>query len=216
MMKLKDILKENVLDQAADGLFNKIQPSIKSLKGVRKELFVLDHGSEQGAFNLKLIYAKRPNLDHVYDITASGMGGDIDDPGELNITVQYRPTEIQGELNGLEAEMHEVIRHEMEHIGQQSFDDMFVVAHEPNEDYDTYENYLIQADETPAYVQGLVTRAVHKKITFDQALEEWHTENIANFQTSGKEGRQKADWSRIKKVWVDWAKANKDKLKKHD
>jgi hypothetical protein len=74
----------------------------------------------------------------------------------------------------------------------------------------------MQSNEIPAYVQGLVTRAVYKKITLDQAMEEWHTENIKNFENSGKQGTEKADWSRIKKAWMNWAKANKDNLKKHD
>ena len=215
MIKLKDILLENELDQAAEGLFKTVKPTIGSFKNYN-DLYVLDYGKEQGAFDLEISYEERPNQDYAYDITAYGEGGTVSEPGDLNIVVQYKPTEFPKALSGLEAEIYETLRHELEHIGQQSFDDMFVVAHDPNEDYDTYENYLVSAEEIPAYVQGLVTRAVYKKMTLDQAMEEWHTENIKNFETSGKDGRQKADWSRIKSVWVDWAKANKDKLKKHD
>lgn len=214
-MKLKNILLENELDQAAEGLFKALKPTIGSFKNY-DELYILDRGKERGAFDLEISYKERPNLDYAYDITAYGEGGTVDMPGDLNIVVQYKPTEFPQALSGLEAEVYETLRHELEHIGQQSFDDMFIVAHDPNQDYDTYENYLTQADEIPAYVQGLVTRAVHKSITLDQAMEEWHTENIKNFENSGKKGTEKADWSRIKSIWMDWAKANRDKLKKQD
>lgn len=214
-MKLKNILLESELDQAAEGLFNTIKPTIGSFKNY-DELYILDHGKNQGAFDLELSYEERPMLDYPYDITAYGEGGDVDMPGDLNIVVQYNPNDFPLSLNGLEAEIYETLRHELEHIGQQSFDDMFVVANEPNKDFDSYENYLMQSNEIPAYVQGLVTRAVYKKITLDQAMEEWHTENIKNFENSGKQGTEKADWSRIKKAWMNWAKANKDNLKKHD
>lgn len=219
MIKLKDIILENTLDQAADGLFNSIAHTIGSFRDA-DEFYVLDHGDQQGAFDLELSYEERPNLNHDYDITAWGEGGTADDPGTLNVVVQYKPQAFPQALNALKAEIYETLRHELEHIGQQSFDDMFVVAHEPNKDYDTYENYLTQADEIPAYVQGLVTRAMYntkhnlRKMTLDQAMEEWHSENIKNFEVSGQQGTQKADWSRIKSVWMNWAKANKDKLRK--
>ena len=79
-MKLKNILLESELDQAADGLFKAVRPTIRSFKGY-EELYILDHGKERGAFDLEISYKERPNLDYAYDITAYGEGGTVDMPG---------------------------------------------------------------------------------------------------------------------------------------
>ena len=67
---------------------------------------------------------------------------------------------------------------------------------------------MISAHEVPAYVKGLIARARHKKITLNDAMEEWFRENKLKFDNPKK------DWKIVKTKWMDYANRMKNKIKK--
>ena len=109
------------------------------------------------------------------------------------------PEEIYNEiaLN----EVKETVEHEVEHLLQTFFEDKYI----PHEDSENNLEYLISGREIPAYVKGLVTRARHKKISLDDAMEEWFRENILKFDNP------KEDWKIVKSKWMDYANSARQK-----
>ena len=67
----------------------------------------------------------------------------------------------------------------------------------------------MKKNEIPAFVKGLIKRAKTKRITLDQAMDQWYKENHRNFESVN-------DWYDVKKVWMNFAKENllKQKVKK--
>jgi len=199
MIKLENILRESVLDTYTKQIARDIINAFKDKRDF-EEFYVLERGGEEAEFDLIVKFHERPNQDYSHSITG---GGSAD---ELSLDIEYNPKDFPQAMNDLNAEVFETVRHELEHVGQQNFDDMFVVN---GEDHDTYQGYLTSNVEVPAYVQGFITRARKKKQTLNQVMEDWHKENILNF-----EEHTDANWSEIKDVWLNWAKTNKDKLRK--
>ena len=62
--------------------------------------------------------------------------------------------------------------------------------------------YLLLTHEIPAYVQGLRVRARTKKITLDQAIDQYFEEYTDSF--SSEEEKQI-----VKKEWLKWAEENR-------
>jgi hypothetical protein len=104
-------------------------------------------------------------------------------------------------MNDLSSELKETIEHEMEHVLQTFFEDKNV----PFEHTETNLDYLISAQEVPAYVKGLIARARHKKISLDDAMEEWFKENRLKFDNP------KEDWKIVKSKWMKYAKSARQK-----
>jgi hypothetical protein len=203
MIKLQHIILENTLDTYTKDISKTI---IDQLKGGGKNFeryYEIVRGVEEAAFDVLVKYHKAPKLEYSHSISG---GGDMD---TLEIDIQYNPKMFPGAMNSLIAEVRETIRHELEHVGQQSFEDMFIVAGDKT-DYNTYQGYLTKPVEVPAYVKGFITRASYLKKTLDQVMEDWHKDNIANF-----EFHKDASWPEIKTVWMNWAVDNKDKIKKY-
>ena len=203
MIKLQHIIRENVLDTYTKDISKTI---IDQFKGGGKDFeryYEIVRGAEEAAFDILVKYHKSPKLEYSHSISG---GGDMD---TLEIDIQYNPKMFPGAMNSLIAEVRETIRHELEHVGQQNFEDMFIVAGDKT-DYNTYQGYLTKPVEVPAYVKGFITRASYLKKTLDQVMEDWHKDNIANF-----EFHKDASWSEIKRVWMNWAVDNKDKIKKY-
>lgn len=199
MIKLQNIMSEGVFDTYTNQIARDIINAFKQKRNF-KEFYVLERGGEDAEFDLIVKFHKRPNQDYSHSITG---GGSAD---ELSLDIEYNPKYFPQAMNDLNAEVFETVRHELEHVGQQNFDDMFVVG---GEDHDTYQGYLTSNEEVPAYVQGFITRARKKKQTLDQVMEDWHKENRLNF-----EEHTDANWSEIKSTWLNWAKANKDRIRK--
>jgi hypothetical protein len=125
----------------------------------------------------------------------------------FDIEITYNPKNFPESMNDLVAEIKETVTHEMEHIGQQNFEDMEVNS----DDYrgvNLY--YLISKQEVPAYVKGLIKRAKTKKMTLNDTMEEWFGENKNNFESP------EDDWEIVKTVWMDYARKmlEKEKVKK--
>ena len=124
---------------------------------------------------------------------------------EMKILITYNPNSFPESMSDLVAEIKETIEHELEHIEQQNFEDMYVRNEEEYDEEDEEYNfkYLTSKTEIPAYVRGLIKRSKVKKITLDDAMEEW-------FKNKTKE------WPIVKKIWKDYATKmrNQEKTKK--
>ena len=131
---------------------------------------------------------------------------------ELYVTIKYDPEAFPESMNDLVAEIKETITHELEHIIQQNFEDTYINPFESDYDEDKRGgkyNYFLKKNEIPAFVKGLIKRAKTKRITLDQAMDQWYKENHRNFESIN-------DWKNVKKIWMDWALENlsKQKVKK--
>jgi len=203
MIKLQHIILENILDTYTKDISKTIIDQFKGGGRNFERYYEIVRGEEDAAFDVIVKYHKSPNLEYSHSISG---GGDMD---TLEIDIQYNPKMFPGAMNSLIAEIRETVRHELEHVGQQNFEDMFIVAGDKTV-YNTYQEYLTSAVEVPAYVKGFITRARFLKKPLSQVMDDWHNENIKNFEVE-----KDADWIKIKQVWIDWAENNKDKIKKY-
>ena len=91
-----------------------------------------------------------------YSISAESGGGEIE--AEIILNPKFFPVA----LNSLIAEINEMFRHELEHIGQE-----LLPGKEKYEEFDEvpFYRYLILRHEIPAYIKGLKTRANAKNIS---------------------------------------------------
>lgn len=131
---------------------------------------------------------------------------------QITFNIKYDPDEFPKSMNDFVAEIKESTTHEIEHILQAHFEDTFINPFESDYDHDKRGgkfNYFLKKIEIPAFVKGLIKRANTKKITLDQAMDEWYEENYRNFESF-------KDWKDVKKIWMDFAKENlsKQKVKK--
>ena len=129
---------------------------------------------------------------HPYSIHAEG------DEDSIEIWIEYIKASFPAALNDFIAEMKEAFRHEMEHIAQHVKGTAPFQAHGKIPFYE----YLLLTHEIPAYVQGLRTRARTKKITLEDAIDQYFHEYTDSF--SSEEEKQI-----VKSKWLLWAKANK-------
>jgi hypothetical protein len=131
---------------------------------------------------------------------------------EIYMEITFNPQHFPKSMSDLVAEVKETIEHELEHVEQQNFEDMDVERRDDTEDEDEEYNfkYLTSKIEIPAYVRGLIKRSNTKKISLSDAMEEWFKENKRNFKDPKK------DWTRVKKVWMNYASEmrGKEKIKK--
>jgi hypothetical protein len=158
-----------------------------------------DRGDDYAEFEVRVRFIKRPKQDYSHSIEGGGRAD------YLELRIEYNPKMFPAEMNRLIAEIKETLVHELEHVGQQNFDDMFVVR---GVDYGSPDNYLTSRVEIPAFVKGLIKRAKVTKQSLDATMEQWHEDNIRHFELHN------TNWAAVKKVWMDWAKVNKDKIKK--
>jgi hypothetical protein len=198
MIKLKHILLEGKFDAYALEISREIVNAFKNKKNFKQD-YEINRAGDYAEFELQVRFFKRPKQDYSHSITG---GGDMQ---TLVLDIEYNPSMFPAAMNDFVAEVKETVTHELEHVGQQNFEDMFVVD---NADHDNYFEYLTSNVEVPAYVKGLIKRAKTKRISLDAAMEEWYVDNKLNFE------HHQVDWKKVKKIWVDWTLANKDKLKK--
>jgi hypothetical protein len=197
MIKLKDILLEGKFDSYALEISRTIVDAFKRGKNF-KQSYEIQRAGDYAEFELQVRFFKRPKQDYSHSISG---GGDME---TLTLDIEYNPSMFPAAMNDLVAEVKETVVHELEHVGQQNFEDMFVVN---DNDFDDYYSYLTSNVEVPAYVKGLIKRAHTKRISLDAAMEEWHRDNILNFE------HHKVDWAKVKQVWMDWATSNKNNIK---
>jgi hypothetical protein len=176
-----------------------------------------ERSEDETPADVKLLvkFRKRPKQEYAYSISADADG--TKQPTRVNLAIDFNPAMFPNAMNGLIAEIKETLEHEFEHVLQQSFYKSFVVSNKYDEPL-TYPPegptapshflYLTSNAEVPAYIKGLLKRAKVKRMTFDQALEDYYSDYRDTFRDEG------TNWSAVKAVWKDWAMKNKDKLKK--
>lgn len=200
-------------------LSREIVTAFKSGTARYKTTFDYVRGNESVDLLVDIKFIKRPNQEHAFSI-AAGYGPRTfvkKDEDALEMTIEYNPKEFPRAMNAFVAEVKDTVEHELEHVGQQNFEELYVVSNRYDEPLaypeeapqaPTHFLYLTSNREVPAYVKGLLKRAKVKKITFDQSLEDYYNDYRDTFNLYG------TDWSTVKKIWKDWALANRDRLRK--
>jgi len=194
-----NILNESVFDKYAATITKIIVKGFKSKENV-SETFVLERGDELAEFEVNVKFVENKSMDDPYDI--SGSAGDED----IDIKIKYNPNHFPKAMNDFVSEIKETIVHELEHIGQHNFEDMYISPKKTNNNLE----YLISDKEVPAYVKGLIARANRNKKSLSVTMDEWFEENKKKFDNPKKE------WKIVKDVWMSWAKEkrNQSKIKK--
>lgn len=184
-----------------------------------KANFEYSRGDETADMLVDIKFIKRPNQEHAFSI-AAGYGPRTfvkRDEDALEMTIEYNPSAFPKAMNAFVSEIKETVEHEFEHVGQQNFEEFYIVSNRYDEPLaypeeapqaPTHFLYLTSNREVPAYVKGLLKRAKVNKITFDQVLEDYYNDYKATFDLYG------TSWPTVKKIWKDWALANRDKLRK--
>jgi len=222
MIKLGCILKEltgeeTTREQFVLAVSRDIVNAFKSGERQYTDYFTMSRAGEEAEVNLDVKFYKRPKQDIAFSIAAGFGPNRKGDNDYLEINVEYNPKQFPQAMAAFVTEIKETIEHEFEHVGQQNFEDMYIVSNRYDEPLAYPEDapqapnhflYLISNTEIPAYVKGLLKRAKVNKITFDQALEDYYNDYKATFDLYG------TSWPTVKKIWKDWALVNKNRLKK--
>lgn len=222
MIKLKHILLELSGNETSREQFvlNASRDIINAFKsGVRKykDFFVLPHAGEQAEIDLDITFIKRPKQEIAFSIAASFGPAKKTNDDSLEMEIEYNPKWFPKAMNAFVAEIKETLEHELEHAGQQNFEDMYIASNRYNEPLSYPERgpqapshflYLTSNVEVPAYVKGILKRAKVKKISFDEALEDYYNDYIDTFRLYN------TDWNKVKDIWKSWALNNKTKLRK--
>ena len=222
MIKFKDILlelsgNETSREQLVLNASRDVVNAFKSGVYRYKDFFTLPHGGEEADIKLDITFIKRPKQEYAFSIAASFGPAKVTNDDTLEMKIEYNPKWFPGAMNAFVAEVKETLEHELEHAGQQNFEDMYVVSNRYGEPLTypvqgpkapTHFLYLTSNVEVPAYVKGLLKRAKVKKISFDEALEDYYNDYIDTFRLYN------TDWNKVKDIWKTWALNNKTKLRK--
>jgi len=200
----KIILLERKSDELSYFLSRMVIDNFKDGKDFDLEGLYFERGDDYASFDFKCSFIEDIEMDDNFSIYAEA------DMQELEIQITFNPNYFPRSLNDLVAEVRETIEHELEHIEQQNFEDMEVQDDEDTIEKDENFVYLTSNIEVPAYVRGLIKRSKVKKITLNQAMEEWFSENFRKFSDPENE------WPIVKKIWMDYAKKMRslEKIKK--
>lgn len=116
-------------------------------------------------------------------------------------TEKGKPSAIQD----LVLELRDMLRHELEHVAQQSFEGKKVkyVSRNPM-DPKYYIGYLLQGNEIPAYLYGFETVVEHTGKSLEEVMDAWYKNNKKNF-------KKDSYWKVVKGIWLRHAKKLKIK-----
>lgn len=199
------ILSEGALDKPILDLSRIITSSFVRKKGKRL-VYTVYRSGEEIDLNIIIVIKSIENHNEPFEVSAYAQFD------KLKFTITYDPSAFPLAMNDLVAEIKETVTHELEHIVQQNFEDDYINPlkndFEDKQKSKNY-NYFVKNNEVPAFVKGLIKRARTKKITLDQAMEEWYSENHRNFDN-------KEEWESVKNIWMNYANENlaKQKVKK--
>lgn len=191
---VKKIINEAVSDKVVKQIHRFLVNRFKDGENAVED-FLLVRDGEEVVITVYFAMEEVEDFNHPFSIEA---GSEWD---EIDVLVEYRPDAFPKHMNELVSELKETVEHEVEHVLQTFFEDKYV----PYEDTENNLDYLTSAHEVPAYVKGLVARARHKKISLDDAMEEWFKENILKFDNP------KEDWKIVKSTWMDYANSTRQK-----
>ena len=160
-----------------------------------------ERGDEYAVFDFKCYFLEDEEMDDPFSIQAEA------DMEEIFIEITFNPNAFPENMNDLVAEVKETIEHELEHVEQQNFQDKETYNDEEysHKDEDFNFKYLTSKIEIPAYVRGLINRSKTKRISLEDAMDEWFEENKRKFKDHKKE------WALIKQTWLDYANQMRSK-----
>ena len=203
----KKVLNERKSDELSLNLSRLVVNQFKKKESFSYENIYFERGDEYASFDFECNFFEDKDLDEPFSIDASA------DMQEMEINITYNPKSFPKSMSDLVAEIKETIEHELEHVEQQKFEDMYVRDEEEYDEEDEVYNfkYLTSKTEIPAYVRGLIKRSKVKKITLDDAMDEWYSENKKKF-TGGE-----TEWKKVKKTWKKYAVESKktNRVKKY-
>lgn len=196
---VKKVINEAVADKVIKQIYRFLVNKFKDRENAVED-FTLIRDGEEVVITVYFAMEEIENFNHPFSIEA---GSEWD---EIDVFIEYRPDAFPKHMNELSSELKETVEHEVEHLLQTFFEDKFI----PHEDTENNLEYLISGREIPAYVKGLITRARHKKISLDDAMEEWFKENKRKFDDPENE------WEKVKNIWMSYANEmlKKQKVKK--
>ena len=195
----KNLIKEGKLDIVVNEIYRDVIYHLKQEENFTKNYYV-ERGDDYAEFDVVCKFIYDEDFNHPFSISAEAEF-DI-----IEIEITYRPQDFPRVMVDFTAELKETLVHEVEHIGQDNFEDMYY----PSTEYTNNFEYLTNPHEIPAYVKGLISRARFKRVSLDDAMEEWFRENILKFDNPKKE------WPKVKKIWLGYANQmrGKNKVKK--
>jgi hypothetical protein len=191
---VKKVINEAVADKVIKQIYRFLVNKFKDRENAVED-FTLIRDGEEVVITVYFAMEEIEDFNHPFSIEA---GSEWD---EIDVFIEYRPDAFPKHMNELSSELKETVEHEVEHLLQTFFEDKFI----PHEDTENNLEYLISGREVPAYVKGLITRARHKKISLDDAMEEWFRENILKFDNPEE------DWKIVKSKWMDYANSAREK-----
>ncbi len=191
---VKKVINEAVTDKVIKQIYRFLVNKFKNRENAVED-FTLIRDGEEVVITVYFAMEEIEDFNHPFSIEA---GSEWD---EIDVFIEYRPDAFPKHMNELSSELKETVEHEVEHLLQTFFEDKYI----PHEETENNLEYLISAREIPAYVKGLITRARHKKISLDDAMEEWFRENILKFDNPEE------DWKIVKSMWMDYADSARQK-----
>lgn len=191
---VKKVINEAVADKVIKQIYRFLVNKFKDRENAVED-FTLIRDGEEVVITVYFAMEEIENFNHPFSIEA---GSEWD---EIDVFIEYRPDAFPKHMNELSSELKETVEHEVEHLLQTFFEDKYI----PHEETENNLEYLISGREVPAYVKGLITRARHKKISLDDAMEEWFRENILKFDNPEE------DWKIVKSKWMDYANSAREK-----
>jgi hypothetical protein len=202
----KKIITERKTDDISLALSRFVINQFKNKEDFELQNIHFERGNDYANFDFFCYFIEDKTMEDPFSVRGSG------DMQEIEIEITYNPDEFPKSMNDLVAEVKETIEHELEHVEQQNFDDMHVKNDEEYDEEDEEYNfkYLTSNVEIPAYVRGLIKRSKTKKISLEDAMDEWFEENKRKFKNPKKE------WKKVKEVWLDYANKmrTKERVKK--
>ena len=121
------------------------------------------------------------------------------DDENIEIEITYNPNSFPDELNNLNAELKETLRHEIEHITQFGFE--LKGGFEEYKGSIPFYKYLQLSHEIPAFVRGLYKRAKVKKMSLKDTFSEFFDDYIDSFNNP-------QEIEQVKVAWSNWAREN--------
>jgi len=190
------LIVEGRYDHLINNISREIVDQMKSGKGTRNynTYFEIIRGEDRSV-DINFTVKFKPQLDLIdYAYETKGWA----DSSEMEVVITYNPALFPQSYSTLIAEIKETLRHEIEHISQQNFQDMYTFEKKG----DPFYQYLMYPHEVAAFTRGLYKRAKTKRIPIDVAMEEWFNENIRNFSRSQKFNH----WKMVKTLWLNYAR----------
>ncbi len=187
------LIVEGRYDSLVTTLSRDIVNQMKNRKGTHnyEVSFDIERGDVTAEIDLIVKFKPRLNWEYAYE-TKGWTDGQT-----MEITLTFNPSTFPASYSNLIPELKETLRHEIEHVAQEHFQDTKTIEPKSKAFY----QYLLAPYEIAAFTQGLYKRAKTKRIPIDIAMEEWFNENIRNFSPSQKYNH----WNIVKSAWLKYA-----------